>query len=208
MSDLTRDELDKELKALKKANLTTEGIKTRLTLLFDAYRSTFREDVRVTRGVYLETHGDVSPEFCEACFLGTLLLGKLVGVEGDLDFQYNNINLRQIAIELEQVFDTKTLAVGEALFEGSRIAMGPFGDYWRNRDKEDDEERLSKLILEGRWIRTTTEAALRARYLIEHLIENESTFNLEALEHGPTNFDPAGLSKKAVRALRRYGVIT
>jgi hypothetical protein len=202
MAEHTQDELDNELKALY---LTPEDIRARLEIIYDAYLTTFRQDVQVKRGDYLNVVGDDEPTHCNVCFLGALFLSKVVGVDGELTFQLNNVPLGRLGIELRSVFDAETLAIGEALFEGARITCGPFGDYWRQFPDPAREGRLPKIISEAYEERSNVDAAHRARYILQHLIEHESVFNLETFKHEPADFHPKVLSKKALRVLERYG---
>jgi hypothetical protein len=185
------------------SKLTPIEIKDRLTVLFDAYQTTFRKDFYFERAEYLRVDQNEdwpgSPVTCHACVLGTLFLGKMLGSSGEIATHLNNPLSRDIVDELRTVFDEKTLAYAEALFEGCAHISGPLADFWESPAGADDDT-LVRILQKPR-----RPSKFQGRRILMHLIENRGEFDLNKFTAGyeaDNTYDV--LSPEAMEVLKRY----
>jgi hypothetical protein len=189
------------------SDLTQDEIVARLTILHDAYLTTFRKDFYLSKGEYLRVDQDEdlpgNPTTCHACALGTMFLGKVLGASGEVTLELNYGSSRRLVGELEQVFDKQTLAYAEALFEGYAHVTGPLENFWSSRSSWDDGALVGVLSRQP-----MISATHRGRKILLHLIENEGRFNLAEFPSGEAAGEYDVLSENALAVLKRYGIRT
>jgi hypothetical protein len=209
-------------------------IKVRLQILHDAWLATFAEEVTVQQGAYLQVEprgSDRTVEIeeipdllrakqpCTVCLLGAMALNLIMQQEP-------RITCGSLVLPpLRTYFDTRTLAVAEALFEGQPILIS-FGSFWDAQQEEcrgDDGcgflgDEICRIVAPWNWIRGYT----RARFILNHMIENEGSVHLPSFEEETkalmeVDVSTVDLSKaleftkeltpKAKEALKRHGII-